>query len=80
MELKYLLSDVVVHLKLSFLKNSSQFYLFRSWLTWIIYFSWKNIWEWKMLELVLLSCHLLFPVTSKGFNNMQFRNSTPKKH
>ena len=28
MELKYLLSDVVVHLKLSFLQSSSQFYLF----------------------------------------------------
>ena len=31
-----------------------------------------------MLELVLVNCFSLVPVTSKSLNNMQFKNSTHK--
>ena len=43
------------------------------------YVSWKNIWEWKILELVLLNCCNCVFSNSQGFNNIQFKSSTRKK-
>ena len=59
--------------------NANNYFIFKRFPGTVIYFSWKNTWGWKILELVLLdSCNLVL-VSSKGFNNMQFKRSTCKK-
>ena len=35
--------------------NAINFLIFKNFLRRVIYFSWKNVWEWKILELVLQS-------------------------
>ena len=76
-ELKVNLWDVVMYLYLSFLvnnvyrswvalvssvfPNAINYFIFKNLPRRVMYFSWKNISEWKILELVLLSfCNLVF--------------------
>ena len=97
-ELKVNLWDVVMYLYLSFLvnnvyrswvalvssvfPNAITYFIFTNFPRRVIYLSWKKTWEWKTLELVLLSyCNLIFSNsrTPEGFNNMQFKSLTYKK-
>ena len=34
--------------------NATNYFIFKNFPGRVIYFSWKNIWEWKIMELVLL--------------------------
>ena len=68
----------------SVFSNAINYFSFKNIFKIVIYFSWKSIWEWKFLELVLRTCCNLISVTPKGFNpqrllNMQFKSSTWKK-
>ena len=57
--------------------NAINYFIFKQFLR-RLYFSWKNIWEWKILELLLLNCCNLNFSNSQGFNNMQFKSSAGK--
>ena len=63
--------------------NPIKYFTFQNFQSKVIYFSWRNIWEWTILELVQLDCCNLVSSNSQSnsqsFYNIQFKSSTRKK-
>ena len=46
--------------------NTINYFIFKNFYRRLIYFSWKNIWEWKILKLVLFDCcSLAFSISQR---------------